>query len=129
MNSTDETKPTTTAEDLLAWKSSELDAIAVRMLVEEHEILDRPAFQRVTVVQADNGVHADWVHLSPCLDKLVHDEDQEERQFLEIVLAIALGRQILLDCVRQLGERRLAIVLRALVAWAGVDSIAVGTRS
>ncbi|WP_030569904.1 hypothetical protein [Streptomyces aureocirculatus] len=127
MSAADKNAFTSAAEGLLAWPATDVDAIAVRMLVEEHEILDRPEFQHVTVVQGEAGVRADWVNLSLRLDKLVRDE--EERQFLEIVLAIALGRQIFLDCVLRLDERRLAIVLRALVTWAGVDSIAVGTRS
>ncbi|KUF20046.1 hypothetical protein AT728_28065 [Streptomyces silvensis] len=117
------------------------------MLIEEKHILDRPAFQHTVVVPDESGVHADWVRLSLNLDKLARDEDQHknqnqeqkqdqgqeqgqgERQFLEIVLAVSLGRQVLLDSVRGLDERRLGIVLRALAAWAGADSIAVGTRS
>ncbi|MFD5697423.1 hypothetical protein [Streptomyces lasiicapitis] len=114
-------------ERLRAWECGELDRIAVTMLLEEQDLLARPGLQRILVVLADDAVYADWTHLSLRLDKL--DLDEEELQFLEILLAIALGRQILLDSVRCLDERRLAVALRALASWAGCDSIAVGTRS
>ncbi|GHE47759.1 hypothetical protein GCM10018785_16710 [Streptomyces longispororuber] len=112
---------------LLAWATEASDRIAVTMLIHEQELLARPAVQRVLVAQADDGVRADWTRLSLRLTEL--ELDDAEYAFVEVVLAIALGRQVLLDRVLPLRERRLAVVLRALAAWAGSDTIAVGTRS
>ncbi|MEU2559216.1 hypothetical protein ABZ626_07730 [Streptomyces longispororuber] len=119
--------PVSVEDRLRAWATEDHDRIAVTMLIQEHELLARPAVQRVLVARTDDGVRADWTHLSLRLTDL--ELDDAEHAFLEIVLAIALGRQVLLDGVLPLGERRLAVVLRALAAWAGVDTIAVGTRS
>ncbi|MEU2558313.1 hypothetical protein ABZ626_03050 [Streptomyces longispororuber] len=119
--------PEPVEERLRAWATEDCDRIAVTMLVQERELLARPAVRRVLVARSDDGVRADWTHLSLRLTEL--ELDDAEYAFLEVVLAIALGRQVLLDRVLPLGERRLAVVLRALTAWAGVDTIAVGTRS
>ncbi|MFF9895502.1 hypothetical protein [Streptomyces longispororuber] len=120
-------RPAPVEERLRAWATEDLDRIAVAMLIQEHALLARPAVRRVLVAQTDDGVRADWTHLS--LRLLDLELDDAEYAFLEVVLAVALGRQVLLDRVLPLGERRLAVVLRALAAWAGVDTIAVGTRS
>ncbi|MFI8933500.1 hypothetical protein ACIG3E_38265 [Streptomyces sp. NPDC053474] len=114
-------------ERLRAWDAKELDRIAVTMFIEERELLARPAVQRILVVQTEGRVYADWTHLSLRLPEM--ELSDGEYAFLEVVLAIALGRQVLIDRVLPLGERRLAVVLRALAAWAGVDSLAVGVRS
>ncbi|MFF9894512.1 hypothetical protein [Streptomyces longispororuber] len=119
--------PEPVEERLRAWATEDLDRIAVTMLLQERELLARPVVQRVLVAQTDDGVRADWTHLSLRLPEL--ELDDGAYAFLEVVLAIALGRQVLLDRVLPLGERRLGVVLRALAAWAGVDTIAVGTRS
>ncbi|MEV0439956.1 hypothetical protein AB0I84_24260 [Streptomyces spectabilis] len=114
-------------ERLRAWEAEVRDRIAVAMLIEEHELLAWPAMQRILVVQTEGGAYADWTHLSLRLPEL--DLEASAYAFLEVVLAIAFGRQVLVDRVLPLGERRLAIVLRVLAAWAGVDSLAVGVRS
>ncbi|MCI3929175.1 hypothetical protein [Streptomyces sp. AN091965] len=119
--------PTSMEERLRAWDATEHERVAVAMLIEEHELLARPVLQRVLVVQAEGSAYADWTHLSLRLPEL--ELSDGEYAFLEVVLAIALGRQVLIDRVLPLGERRLAIVLRALAAWAGADSLAVGVRS
>ncbi|WP_030678451.1 hypothetical protein [Streptomyces sp. NRRL B-1347] len=119
--------PAPVVERLRAWGAGELDRIAVTMLIEEHELLARPAMQRVLVVQTEGSAYADWTHLSLRLAEM--ELSDGEYAFMEVVLAIALGRHVLLDRVLPLGERRLAVVLRALAAWAGVDSLAVGVRS
>ncbi|WP_172383681.1 hypothetical protein [Streptomyces sp. MNP-20] len=125
----DHTPPALTPveERLQAWNAQELDRLAVAMLIEEHDLLAWPAVQRILVVQTEDGVYADWTHLSLRLPEM--ELSDGEYAFLEVVLAVALGRQVLIDRVLPLGERRLAIVLRALAAWAGVDSLAVGVRS
>ncbi|GHE83537.1 hypothetical protein GCM10018785_59370 [Streptomyces longispororuber] len=120
-------RPAPVEERLRAWAAEGLDRIAVAALLQERELLARPAVQRVLVAQADDGVRADWTHLSLRLTEL--ELDGVAYAFVEVVLAIALGRQVLLDRVLPLGDRRLAVVLRALAAWAGSDTIAVGTRS
>ncbi|MGA4842729.1 hypothetical protein [Streptomyces sp. G45] len=112
---------------LRAWATDDLACIAVTMLIEERELLARPDVRRALVVLDDEALYADWAHLTVRLGDL--DLDESEYAFMEVVLAIALGRQVLLGCVLPLGERRLAIVLRALAAWAGADSVAVGTRA
>ncbi|MEU2564740.1 hypothetical protein ABZ626_36225 [Streptomyces longispororuber] len=120
-------RPTPVEDRLRAWATEDRDRIAVSMLIQEHALLARPDVQRVLVARTGDSVRADWTHLSLRLAEL--ELDDAEYAFLEVVLAIALGRQVLLDRVLPLGEHRLAVVLRALAAWAGVDTIAVGTRS
>ncbi|GGV46293.1 hypothetical protein [Streptomyces spectabilis] len=119
--------PWSVEERLRAWAAEGQERIAVEMLIEEHALLARPAVQRILVVRTGGAVYADWTHLSLRLPEMELSEG--EYAFLEVVLALAFGRQVLVDRVLPLGERRLAVVLRALAAWAGADSLAVGVRS
>ncbi|MEV0445092.1 hypothetical protein AB0I84_26660 [Streptomyces spectabilis] len=119
--------PPSVEECLRAWAAAGHERIAVAMLVEEHALLAWPAVQRILVVRTGGAAYADWTHLSLRLPEM--ELSDGEYAFLEVVLAIALGRQVLVDRVLPLGERRLAIVLRALAAWAGADCLAVGVRS
>ncbi|MEI5102362.1 hypothetical protein RB200_32505 [Streptomyces sp. PmtG] len=119
--------PMAVEDRLRAWAVEDLDRIAVAMLIEERDLLSQPGVRRILVVRTDDGVCADWTRLSLRFRELKLDESAHA--FMEVVLTIALGRQVLLDCVLPLGERRLAVVLRGLAAWAGGDTIAVGTRS
>lgn len=98
---------------------------AVWALVEEEQILARPTFQRALLWQTDEGTEFSWQRLSCNLYGLGLDE--AERAFVDLVLSIASSHQTHLMRVVDLGERRLAIVLRALTMLAGSNIIAIGT--
>ncbi|GHE55230.1 hypothetical protein GCM10018785_25790 [Streptomyces longispororuber] len=61
---------------------------------------------------------------------VMHEQELLARLPGQRVLVAQTDDGIRADWTRlPLGERRLAVVLRALAAWAGSDTIAVGTRS
>lgn len=99
---------------------------AVQALVDEAQILARDPFRRDMVRRTDAGVEFTWQHLSYALYGLGLDES--ERAFVDLVLSIASPHQTSLTRVMDLDERRLAIVLRALISLSGVETLAVGTR-
>ncbi|WP_216588531.1 hypothetical protein [Streptomyces brasiliscabiei] len=102
------------------------EKIAMQALADEHTILDSDAVRRVLVVEKSSRVTADWEGVSRQVYTLGLDELQ--RQFLELVLSIAGFGRISLASVEDFDERQLLIVQRALLALAGSDRIAIGTR-
>jgi len=99
---------------------------AVRALVEEEQILARDNFRRAMTWQTDEGIEFSWQNLACNLYGL--NLDESERAFIDLVLSIVWPHQTSLVRVMDLGERRLAIVLRAMIRLAGNDTLAVGTR-
>jgi len=102
------------------------DQAAVRALVEEEQILASDIVRRDLVQQTDAGVEFTWQHLACNLYGLGLDESG--RAFVDLVLSIAWPHQTSLVRVMDLDERRLAILLRAMISLSGVDTLAVGTR-
>lgn len=99
---------------------------AVRALVQEEQILARPAFRRALVWHTDEGIELSWQNLACYLYGL--ELDASGRAFVDLVLSIAWPHQTSLTRVMDLDERRLAIILRAMISLSGVDTLAVGTR-
>ncbi|MBA4865895.1 hypothetical protein H1V43_32035 [Streptomyces sp. PSKA54] len=128
MTTIDETAPATDAGELLRqWATSPRDAAAVAALLEEADLLARDDVRRVLLDETDDGGMAcDWSQLARSLYAL--DLTEAELAFLGFVLSIAYPSQVALSRVRDLDERRLAVLLRALVTLSGIGTIAVGTR-
>ncbi|MFL1904742.1 hypothetical protein ACJWDR_37415 [Streptomyces tauricus] len=103
--------------------------VVLTALLEEGHILALDSVQRSLAWEPGDGtVACSWDHLSADLHDLGLDDGQ--RAFLDLLLsatgvlhATSLARVIGLD------ERRLAILLRAIVRLSGCDTIAVGTRT
>jgi hypothetical protein len=131
MTTIDDTTPATeayAAELLTQWATSPRDRAAVAALLEEEQLLARDDVRRVLLDKTDDGgMGCDWAQLAKNL--YVLDLTDAERAFLGLVLSIGSPSQVALSRVRDLDERRLAVLLRALVALSGIGTIAVGTRS
>ncbi|MFL1903061.1 hypothetical protein ACJWDR_28750 [Streptomyces tauricus] len=114
---------------LLATAADPRHRVVLTALIEEEHILALDAVQRSLAWDPGDGtVACSWDHLSAVLHDLGLDDFQ--RAFLDLLLsatgvlhATSLARVIGLD------ERRLAILLRAIVRLSGCDTIAVGTRT
>jgi hypothetical protein len=99
---------------------------AVQALLEERTILSLPAVQQVLIVDSRKGRAAHFPELSGLQYAL--GLDAEQRCFLALVMSmVGLGITTLAS-VEDLDERRLPIILRAILRLAGNDTIAVGTR-
>ncbi|MFE7269842.1 hypothetical protein [Streptomyces sp. NPDC057623] len=113
--------------ELLARSAASLrERTAVQCLAEEEEL---PALSnvRAALVTTEDGVMTcRWASLAGRMYTLGLDE--VERAFLGLVLSIVGVRQCHLAAVRHLNERRLKIVLLAMVRPTGNDRIAIGTR-
>ncbi|MET9762075.1 hypothetical protein ABZ016_23965 [Streptomyces sp. NPDC006372] len=106
-------------------KSSRVRA-AVQALAEEQTILSVPAVRHALVVDTSRGAAARFEELSGLQYGLGLDEQQ--RVFLSLVLSMVGIGITTLASVEDLDDRRLPIVLRAIIRLAGNDTIAVGTR-
>ncbi|WP_055532497.1 hypothetical protein [Streptomyces graminilatus] len=113
-------------EQLLKAAVTRREQAAVRALVDEEQILARPAFRKALAWHTDDGIEFSWQNLACYLYGLQLDDAQ--RGFVDLVLSIASPHQTNLTRVLDLDERRLAIVLRAMIRLSGVDTLAVGTR-
>lgn len=113
-------------EQLLKAAATPREQVAVRALVEEKQILARPTFRRALVWHTDEGIELSWQNLASYLYGLKLND--AERAFVDLVLSIAWPHQTSLTRVVDLDERRLAIVLRAMITLSGVDTLGVGTR-
>ncbi|WP_327430923.1 hypothetical protein [Streptomyces sp. NBC_01236] len=113
-------------EQLLKAAVTPREQAAIRALVEEEQILARDTFRRALVWHTDEGFEFSWQNLACSLYGLGLDESG--RAFVDLVLSIASPHQTSLTRVMDLDERRLAIVLRAMISLSGVDTLAVGTR-
>ncbi|MEU1106531.1 hypothetical protein ABZ408_37070 [Streptomyces tibetensis] len=99
---------------------------AVQALIEERTILSLPAVQRVLIVDSRKGRAAQLPGLSGCQYSLGLDEGQ--RCFLGLVMSLVGLGITTLASVEDLDDRRLPIILRAILRLAGNETIAVGTR-
>ncbi|MFD5227408.1 hypothetical protein ACFWJ5_02475 [Streptomyces qaidamensis] len=99
---------------------------AVQALVEERTLLSLPAVQRALIVDSRKGRAAQLSALSGAQYALGLDEGQ--RTFLGLVLSMVGIGTATLASVEDLDDRRLPIILRAILRLAGNDTIAVGTR-
>lgn len=113
-------------EQLLKAAVTPREQAAVRALVEEEQILARPTFRRALVWDTGEGIEFSWQNLACYLYGL--ELDDAERGFVDLVLSIASPHQTNLTRVMDLDQRRLAILLRAMISLSGVDTLAVGTR-
>jgi hypothetical protein len=114
------------AERLVKASKGRLQQIAMRALTDEQTILSLDNVRHALVVEDGDTVTVDWEGLTGKVYTVGLDEQQ--RLFLELVMSIAGVQQVSLAGVEDLDERRLLIVQRALLALAGNDRIAIGTR-
>jgi hypothetical protein len=101
---------------------------AVAALIHEGDVLARGDVRDLLVVDTGRVASLDWPRFEGQY-RTALVLDTSERAFLDLVVAVGFPRLVPLWQVENLGERRLAIVLRALAALAGCDTIAVGTRA
>ncbi|AXE85575.1 hypothetical protein [Streptomyces sp. Go-475] len=106
-------------------KSSRVRA-AVQALVEERTILEGRAVRHALIIDTDVGEVAHFEGLSGLQYGLGLDEGQ--RSFLHLVLSMVGIGITTLASVQDLDDRRLQIMLRAILRLAGNDDIAVGRR-
>jgi hypothetical protein len=129
------TSPSTTADEpnapslgeLLVRSAADLrDRTAVQALVEEEKLLARGNIRRTLVTERDGVMQCRWEAMSGRLYTLGLDDG--ERAFLGLVLSIVGVRHCYLAAIEYLDERRLKIVLQAMLRLAANDRIAIGTR-
>ncbi|MEU0242733.1 hypothetical protein ABZ192_00105 [Streptomyces sp. NPDC006235] len=113
-------------EQLVRTATSPLDRAAVQALVEERTILEVAAVRHALIVDSEHGPTAHFEGLSGWQHTLGFDEEQ--RSFLGLVLSMVGIGLTTVASVQDLDERRLPIILRAILRLAGNDTIAVGTR-
>ncbi|MFD4875786.1 hypothetical protein ACFWOB_20835 [Streptomyces sp. NPDC058420] len=89
-------------------------------------LLARDHVRKALVTRQDGVMTCRWEGMSGRLHALELDEG--ERAFLGRVLSIVGVQQAFLAAMEYLDERRLKILLRAMIRLAGNDQIAVGTR-
>ncbi|MFE6194137.1 hypothetical protein [Streptomyces sp. NPDC057838] len=99
---------------------------AVQALVEERSVLSVPAVQRALIVDTRKGRAAHFEGLSGLQYGLGLDEQQ--RAFLHLVLSMVSIGITTLASVEDLDDRRLPIILRAILRLAGNEDLAVGRR-
>jgi hypothetical protein len=121
--------PDLLTDRLTAWAKARDtgERVAVAALIQEGDALARADVRALLVRETDSGeVHCDWLEFEARYRFL--DLGAGERAFLDYVIALRFPRKVALWPVGQLGEERLVVVLRAMVALAGADAVAVGTR-
>ena len=102
------------------------DRAAAQALAEEEELLTHPGVRAALVERVDGRMTCRWEGLSGRLYTLGLDDEQ--RAFLGLVLSMVGIGSHTISAVPDLDDRRLAIILRAILRLAGSDRIAVGTR-
>ncbi|MGX2998066.1 hypothetical protein JNUCC64_28010 [Streptomyces sp. JNUCC 64] len=101
---------------------------AIAALVQEGDLLAREDVRELLVVDNGTTAHCDWPRFEARYrSTLVLDTN--ERAFLDLVVAIGFPRLVPLWQVENLDERRLVVVLRALAAVAGPNTVAVGVSA
>ncbi|MFJ6572250.1 hypothetical protein ACIQNU_33075 [Streptomyces sp. NPDC091292] len=104
------------------------ERIAVAALIEEDELLAREDVRRLLVTEHDDGtVSCDWLAFEARYSR-APGLTPADKAFLGYVVAVRFPRNMTFWNLESLGDRRLAIVLRAMAKLAGSDRIAVGTR-
>lgn len=123
----DEEAPSTGAL-LLAAAPTHRDQVAVRALVDEEQLLARDHVRTALIVKTEQGrMGCDWDRFARRLYTLGFND--QERAFLDLVLSIAGPHPTSLTRVLELDDRRLAIILRAMIQLSSCDTLAVGTRT
>ncbi|MFI1357436.1 hypothetical protein ACH4TV_28205 [Streptomyces sp. NPDC020898] len=111
-------------EHLLKAAVTSREQAAVQALVEEERILTNDAVRRNLVRQTDDGgIQFCWQFLAYNLHSVGLDESG--RAFVNFILSMAWCGQTSLVHVRELDERRLAILLRAMIQLSGNDNLAI----
>ncbi|GGW79446.1 hypothetical protein [Streptomyces lomondensis] len=113
-------------EQLLRTAKSSRTRAAVQALVEERTILSVPAVRHALIVDTDDGEMAHFEGLSG--RQHGPDLDEGQRAFLHLVLSMVGIGITTLTSVQDLNDRRLQIMLRAILRLAGNDKLAVGRR-
>ncbi|MEU9228570.1 hypothetical protein AB0D40_29885 [Streptomyces massasporeus] len=113
-------------KQLLCTAKSSRDRAAVQALVEERTILELPAVQHALIIDTSRSAKVGLEALSGRQYGLGLDEQQ--LAFLGLVLSMFGIGITTLAAVQDLDDRRLPIILRAILRLSGNDTIAVGTR-
>ncbi|MFD5479003.1 hypothetical protein [Streptomyces hawaiiensis] len=113
-------------KQLLRTAKSHRDKAAVQALVEERTILEIPAVRRALIIDT-------WRGSKVCLEALLGRQyglglDEQQLSFLGLVLSMFGIGITTLAAVQDLDDRRLPIILRAILRLSGNETIAVGTR-
>ncbi|MEV0982617.1 hypothetical protein [Streptomyces sp. NPDC049915] len=112
---------------LLRSAKSRRERAAAQALVEEGTILGRQSVRQALLVENADGLPVcRWDNMMGRLFTLGLDED--DRTFLGLVLSLLPIGLFTLSAVQDLDERRLQILLRAIVILSGNNRITVGTR-
>ncbi|MFD5636228.1 hypothetical protein ACFWJM_19155 [Streptomyces sp. NPDC127077] len=107
--------------------TSDRELAAAQALVEEETILARESVLRALgLMDVPSEANVQWEGLAGRVYGLGLDEEQ--RAFLGLVLSMVGIGYVGLSAVTDLGQRRLAVMLRAVARLAGNDTLAVGTR-
>ncbi|MFF2385169.1 hypothetical protein [Streptomyces sp. NPDC058108] len=115
------------AQKLIDSAKSDRERAAAQALNEEETILSHTAVLRALGLLEQRGLSdVRWEGLSGSVYSLGLNEEQ--RAFLGLVLSMVGIGHVTLAAVTDLGEHRLAIILRAIARLAGNETIAVGTR-
>ncbi|MFJ6573021.1 hypothetical protein ACIQNU_37005 [Streptomyces sp. NPDC091292] len=128
-NDASETTPLL-SDRLMAWVRDQppCERFALAALIEEDELLARECVRRILVAEHDGGsVSCDWLAFEARYSR-APGLTSSDKAFLALIVAVRFPRNITFWNLESLGDRRLAIVLRAMAKLAGSDTIAVGTR-
>ncbi|MDH6630440.1 hypothetical protein M2271_008300 [Streptomyces sp. LBL] len=99
---------------------------AARALVDEGTIFARRNVRSALIADGPDGATARWEGLSR--RKYTLGLNEKERLFLGLVLSLMGMGPITIAAVRGLDERRLCIIMRAILQLAENNTIAVGIR-
>lgn len=102
------------------------DRVAVQALVEEEHLLALDNVRTALVTKRDGVMTCRWEGMAGRLYTLGLDDG--DRAFLGLILSIVGVQQSYLAAVEYLDERRLKIVLQAILRLTDNDRIAIGTR-
>ncbi|MEU0035123.1 hypothetical protein [Streptomyces sp. NPDC006333] len=115
------------AQRLIDSSTSDRERAAAQALNEEETILAHTSVLRALgLLEQPGQSEVQWEGLAGRVYSVGLDDEQ--RAFLGLVLSMVGIGHVTLAAVSGLGERRLAIMLRAIARLAGNDTIAVGTR-
>ncbi|MFF1604221.1 hypothetical protein ACFVYV_43550 [Streptomyces mirabilis] len=112
---------------LIESATSDRERAAAQALVEEETILAHSSVQgALGLLDTLSKAKVGWEGLMGRVYSLGLDDEQ--RAFLGLTLSMVGIGGVSLAAVTELGERRLAVMLRAIARLAGNETIAVGTR-
>ncbi|MFH8657420.1 hypothetical protein [Streptomyces afghaniensis] len=116
----------TLGEQLLRTAKNSRDRAAVQALIEEQTILSVPGVRHALIIDTAKGQVARLEGLSGRQYILGLDEGQLD--FLGLILSMVGIGITTLASMQDMDDRRLPIILRAILRLTGNDTIAVGTR-